>query len=239
MRTQLNEKKLAGLEVFRTLTIIKNVKILSEDENDNDDIDHSKDVKIYIGILHNGIVGYNIYFDNKLIHNNYSFIDNETVKNNEGTLAIVEDAYQFIDENIGLVCYGEDDYYNPILYAPELRELYEKFEILSKADENIHKLYSNLKNYNVKASIKLIFGGEDNESKLNTDELEYINNLTFQFNSCKFLHTETSKFIFNKENLFLIKEEFEKYYNDLRKKFIDLENKHFEFDKNLTHKLWK
>jgi hypothetical protein len=240
MQTKLN-KKLKGLEVFRTITIIKDVKIVSEDENENDvdGIDHSKDVKIYIGILHNGIVGYNIYFDNKLIHNNYSFIDNETVKNYEGNLAIVEDAYQFIDENIGLVCYGEDDYYNPILYAPELRELYEKFEILSKADENIDKLYSNLKNYNIEASIKLIFGGKDNDSKLNTDELEYINNLTFQFKSCKYLHTQTSKFIFNKENLLLIKVEFEEYYNDLRKKFIDLENKHFEFDNNLTHKLWK
>ena len=78
MKTKLN-KKLKGLEVFRTITIIKNVKIVSEDENekDVDGIDHSKDVKIYFGILHNGIVGYNIYFNSKFIikiNRNFNFM---------------------------------------------------------------------------------------------------------------------------------------------------------------------
>lgn len=239
MQPKLN-KKLKGLEVFRTITIIHRARLVSEDEKNVDGIDYSKNVVVFTGILHNGIVGYNLYYDDKLFHTNHtgSFIDNEIAKSNKENSAIIEDAYQFIDNNIGFVCYGENEYYNPILYAPELRELEEICEILSKASKNINNLYYYRNNYDAKASIKLIFGGEGyNDSKLSDDELEHINNLTLQFVSCKYLHSKTSKFIFNKENLNLIMKEFEQYYNNIRTKYNYLRNQHFHFLNSKSHKL--
>ena len=238
MQPKLNIK-LKWLEVFRTITIIHKALLVSEDENDVDGIGHSKNVVVFTGILHNGIVGYNLYYNDKLFHTNHtgSFIDNEIAKSNIENSAIIEDAYQFIDNNIGFVCYGENQYYNPVLYAPELWELEEIFEILSKASKNINNFYHR-NNYDAKASIKLIFGGGGyNDSKLSDDELEHINNLTLQFVSCKYLHSRTSKFIFNNENLNLIMKEFEQYYSNLSTKYNDLRNQHFDFHNSKSHKL--
>lgn len=114
---------------IKTITFV--MQIYFESKKLNND---GKFLWVVFGELENNIEGYEIFFDLDLIHKNYTgkFIDNKYARKNiaEGEYPIVEDAFQWIEKNIGYVV-GNDtiedlEVFLDMIFSKVIEESHEK-----------------------------------------------------------------------------------------------------------------